>query len=40
MSLLGAGKMLTFRIPILMALEEGEDKMSVLVVTPLNLLGT
>jgi ATP-dependent helicase YprA (DUF1998 family) len=34
----GAGKTLTFWIPILMALEEGEDKMSI-VVTPLNLLG-
>ena len=34
----GAGKTLTFWIPILMALEDGEDKMSV-VVTPLNLLG-
>ena len=34
----GAGKTLTFWIPILMALEEGKDKMSI-VVTPLNLLG-
>ena len=34
----GAGKTLTFWIPILMAIEEGEDKMSI-VVTPLNLLG-
>ena len=34
----GAGKTLTFWIPILMALEEGKDKMS-MVVTPLNLLG-
>ena len=34
----GAGKTLTFWIPIVMALEEGEDKMSI-VVTPLNLLG-
>ena len=34
----GAGKTLTFWIPILMALEDGEDKMSI-VVTPLNLLG-
>jgi reverse gyrase len=31
----GAGKTLTFWIPILMALEEGEDKMSI-VVTPLE----
>ena len=35
---IGAGKTLTFWIPILMALEEGKDKMSI-VVTPLNLLG-
>ena len=34
----GAGKTLTFWIPILMALEDGKDKMSI-VVTPLNLLG-
>jgi len=34
----GAGKTLTFWIPVLMALEEGKDKMSI-VVTPLNLLG-
>src|ERR1700694_5870476 len=34
----GAGKTLTFWIPILMALEEGKNKMSI-VVTPLNLLG-
>ena len=31
----GAGKTLTFWIPILMALEEGEDKMSI-VVTPVS----
>ena len=34
----GAGKTLSFWIPLLMALEEGQDKMSI-VVTPLNLLG-
>ena len=34
----GAGKTLTFWIPILMTLKEGVDKMSI-VVTPLNLLG-
>lgn len=34
----GAGKTLSFWIPLLMALEEGQDKM-VIVVTPLNLLG-
>jgi ATP-dependent helicase YprA (DUF1998 family) len=34
----GAGKTLSFWIPLLMALEEGHDKMSI-VVTPLNLLG-
>ncbi len=34
----GAGKTLSFWIPLLMALEDGEDKMSI-VVTPLNLLG-
>ena len=34
----GAGKTLTFWIPILMALKEGKDVMSI-VVTPLNLLG-
>jgi superfamily II DNA helicase RecQ len=34
----GAGKTLTFWIPILMALEEGKSKMSI-VVTPLNLPG-
>ena len=34
----GAGKTLSFWIALLMALEEGEDKM-VFVVTPLNLLG-
>ena len=33
----GAGKTLTFWIPILMAPEDGKDKMSI-VVTPLNLL--
>jgi ATP-dependent helicase YprA (DUF1998 family) len=34
----GFGKTLTFWIPLLMALEEGRDKVSI-VVTPLNLLG-
>ena len=34
----GAGKTLSFWIPLLMALEDGKDKMS-FVVTPLNLLG-
>ncbi|KAF8155084.1 hypothetical protein BJ912DRAFT_1013672, partial [Pholiota molesta] len=34
----GAGKTLSFWIPLLMALEDGKDKMSI-VVTPLNLLG-
>ena len=34
----GAGKTLTFWIPILMTLKEGVDKMSI-VVMPLNLLG-
>ncbi|KAF8066044.1 hypothetical protein FPV67DRAFT_1418171 [Lyophyllum atratum] len=34
----GAGKTLSFWIALLMALEEGKDKM-VFVVTPLNLLG-
>ncbi|KAF8900872.1 P-loop containing nucleoside triphosphate hydrolase protein, partial [Gymnopilus junonius] len=34
----GAGKTLSFWIPLLMALEEGQDKMT-FVVTPLNLLG-
>ncbi|KIL55528.1 hypothetical protein M378DRAFT_188664 [Amanita muscaria Koide BX008] len=34
----GFGKTLTFWIPLVMALEEGRDKVSV-VVTPLNLLG-
>jgi superfamily II DNA helicase RecQ len=34
----GAGKTLSFWIPLLMALEDGRDKMSI-VVTPLNLLG-
>jgi superfamily II DNA/RNA helicase len=34
----GAGKTMSFWIPLLMALEDGEDKMSI-VVTPLNLLG-
>ena len=34
----GAGKTLSFWIALLMALEEGENKM-VFVVTPLNLLG-
>ena len=34
----GAGKTLSFWIPLLMALEEGQEKMSI-VVTPLNLLG-
>lgn len=34
----GAGKTLSFWIPLLMALEEGKDKMT-FVVTPLNLLG-
>ncbi|KAF8150999.1 P-loop containing nucleoside triphosphate hydrolase protein [Crassisporium funariophilum] len=34
----GAGKTLSFWIPLLMALEEGQDKM-VVIVTPLNLLG-
>jgi superfamily II DNA helicase RecQ len=34
----GAGKMLSFWIALLMAMEEGEDKM-IFVVTPLNLLG-
>ncbi|CDO77881.1 hypothetical protein BN946_scf184690.g2 [Trametes cinnabarina] len=34
----GAGKTLSFWIALLMALEDGEDKM-VIVVTPLNLLG-
>ena len=35
---MGAGKTLLFWIPLLMALEKGLDKMSI-VVTPLNLLG-
>jgi superfamily II DNA/RNA helicase len=34
----GAGKTLPFWIPLMMALEEGQDKM-IFVVTPLNLLG-
>ncbi|KIL65828.1 hypothetical protein M378DRAFT_47762, partial [Amanita muscaria Koide BX008] len=34
----GFGKTLTFWIPLLMALEEGQDKI-IFVVTPLNLLG-
>ena len=34
----GAGKTLSFWIPLLMALEGGQDKMTI-VVTPLNLLG-
>ena len=34
----GFGKTLTFWIPLLMALEEGLDKV-VFIVTPLNLLG-
>ena len=34
----GSGKTLSFWIPLLMALEEGHDKMTI-VVTPLNLLG-
>lgn len=34
----GAGKTLSFWITLLMALEEGEDKM-IFVVTPLSLLG-
>ena len=34
----GAGKTLSFWIPLLMAQEDGKDKMS-FVVTPLNLLG-
>lgn len=34
----GSGKTLSFWIPLLMALEDGLDKM-VVVVTPLNLLG-
>ena len=34
----GAGKTLSFWITLLMALEEGGDKM-IFVVTPLNLLG-
>ncbi|KAF8335503.1 P-loop containing nucleoside triphosphate hydrolase protein [Amanita rubescens] len=34
----GFGKTLTFWIPLLMAMEEGYDKLSI-VVTPLNLLG-
>lgn len=34
----GAGKTLSFRTALLMAMEEGEDKM-IFVVMPLNLLG-
>jgi superfamily II DNA/RNA helicase len=34
----GAGKTLSFWIPLLMALDEGRDVMTI-VVTPLNLLG-
>ncbi|KAF8152274.1 P-loop containing nucleoside triphosphate hydrolase protein [Crassisporium funariophilum] len=34
----GVGKTMSFWIPLLMALEDGEDEMS-MVVTPLNLLG-
>lgn len=34
----GAGKTLSFWLALLMALEDGDDKM-VVVVTPLNLLG-
>ena len=34
----GSGKTLSFWIPLLKALEEGMDKMTI-VVTPLNLLG-
>ena len=34
----GAGKTLSFWIPLLMALEEGYEAMTI-VVTPLNLLG-
>src|SRR5580698_4899289 len=34
----GSGKTLTFWIPLLMALEDGLDKL-LFVVTPLNLLG-
>jgi len=34
----GAGKTLSFWIPLLMALEEGHEAMTI-IVTPLNLLG-
>ena len=34
----GAGKTMSFWIPLLMALEDGHDKMTI-VATPLNLLG-
>jgi superfamily II DNA/RNA helicase len=34
----GAGKTLSFWIPLLMALKEGHDAMTI-VITPLNLLG-
>ncbi|KAI0639543.1 P-loop containing nucleoside triphosphate hydrolase protein [Trametes polyzona] len=34
----GAGKTLSFWIPLLMALEDGEDKCAI-IVTPLNILG-
>lgn len=34
----GSGKTLSFWIPLLMALEDGEDKM-IIVMTPLNILG-
>ncbi|KAH9855607.1 P-loop containing nucleoside triphosphate hydrolase protein [Lenzites betulinus] len=34
----GSGKTLSFWIPLLMAIEDGEDKIAI-VVTPLNLLG-
>lgn len=34
----GAGKTLSFWIPLLMAMEDGEDR-CIIIVTPLNLLG-
>jgi len=35
----GAGKTLTFWMPLLMAIEDGHEDAMVIVVTPLNLLG-
>ncbi|TFK16477.1 hypothetical protein FA15DRAFT_607232 [Coprinopsis marcescibilis] len=35
----GAGKTLTFWMPVLMAIQDGHEKGMTFVVTPLNLLG-